>query len=527
MVRTRQEILKTLKDVKDLKQELAIIKKEQQFLLSDIKEHELRDKLLYFNNPDKQYLGDYGKWKNNLMQEELFTKFRQCVHYIYTYTGGNRIGKTFSLITTALSCIYGKYLWENIRGNNWIWKERNWKPPIRCRIIGQDWEKHVKSVLIPKMKELMPKSWDIYVKKNTVGVEAYYTFTFNGKEHGSIEIMSNKSESDLFEGWNGHFVGYDEPPSRPNRIACIRGLTDYVGIEFYSMTLLKEAWVDQEVINKCDDDGIPDPSVCNIHGTTHGNIGYGISKKGVDNFAKNLTADERLIRLEGVPSYKQGMILPFDKGVHLVETIYDISTDWIIDIAIDIHPSKPHYVNFLATNRHNFKYNIHEIVEHCDGEELGNLIMRYTQTKNLRVNRIVIDPLSKADSNNPNTTYEKIEKAVGRYGYYIESAGAFKSAKQDGILELNRLMKSENGVAAFFVCKHCKHTIRQLSGWIYEDKGEKKGEPSKTDDDTCENLYRLALVGTEYTPFGNQNEFINLDMERQQKNQTKSSVTGY
>ena len=47
-----------------------------------------------------------------------------------------------------------------------------------------------------------------------------------------------KSESDLFEGWDGHVIIYDEPPKRDNRVACARGLIDHNGIEIFAMGLI-------------------------------------------------------------------------------------------------------------------------------------------------------------------------------------------------------------------------------------------------------------------------------------------------
>ena len=147
-------------------------------------------------------------------------------------------------------------------------------------------------------------------------------------DKGVIEIVSNNSESDLLEGWEGHGIGYDEPPTRANRIACARGLADYNGIEFFSMTILKEAWVDLEVINKTLKDGSPDPAVYSVHAEIYDNVGFGIDQKGVDNFASKLTEDEKMSRLKGIPSYKQGLVLNLDRNKNIIKR-FPIPTHWI------------------------------------------------------------------------------------------------------------------------------------------------------------------------------------------------------
>ena len=70
--------------------------------------------------------------------------------------------------------------------------------------------------------------------------------------------MSNNQDSDVFEGWDGDLIVWDEPPKRNIRVACARGLIDREGRELYNMTLLKEAWISQEVIKATNEDGSPD-----------------------------------------------------------------------------------------------------------------------------------------------------------------------------------------------------------------------------------------------------------------------------
>ena len=39
-------------------------------------------------------------------------------------------------------------------------------------------------------------------------------------------------------------------------------------------------------------------------------------------------------------------------------------------------------------------------------------------------------------------------------------------------------------------------TVKEVEGWMYDDKGDNLGKPSKKNDDMVEGLYRLMLLNT-------------------------------
>jgi len=290
---------------------------------------------------------------------------------------------------------------------------------------------------------------------------------------------------------------YDEPPRRDIRVAAARGLIDRGGFELYACTLLKEAWVAQEIIKARLPDGRPDPSVYNVHATIEDNIGYGITRENVDQFAKMLTEDEKDARLRGVPSYMSGLVYPqFQRDIHL-KPRFRVPLDWPVDIAIDTHPRKPHSVLFMATSPRGFKYCIHEIREHGDGKSIAESVVRLVQWGVYRVNKVIIDPLSKGDSNETDTTFEKASDVFARHGMYLETASKNKDA---GILSVKEYLKSENNEASLFFFDDLVYTIKEIEGLMWEvDPNSEKEKAQKVDDDMMEDLYRLILLGTEYT----------------------------
>jgi len=465
--------------------ELAEIEAKELEILEKTVRYEQENKIEFFNTP---------KLPANPLQEELLNAWEDPFYKIFTYTGGNRIGKTTIWVIIAICVMAGYWLWNHKR----IFFPHN--KPRKIRIVGQDWEKHISRVVIPALEYWWPKNRPVEKKKNNMGVDAFWC---DVKTKSTLEIMSNNQEAALHEGWDGDVDIYDEPPKRDVRVANARGLIDRQGRELFCMTLLKEAWVHQEVINAVVDDqtseffGQPDRTVYNIEGDIWSNVGFGITEEGVKQFAKALTEDEKQSRLYGKPSYLSGLVCKnFSRKIHIKER-FDIPLDWLVDVGIDIHPRKNQAVLFIATSPRGDRYLFHEIWEHGDGTWVAEQIIRARDRMSLRLNRIIVDPLAKGDANNPNTTFDKIQEVLARYGYVLETA---TKDKVSGILEINNHLKGPNGEPSLFVFPHLVRTIKEFEGWMYEDKGDDKGKPKKVDDDMMENLYRLLLLNTEWFP---------------------------
>jgi len=513
----REHATKKLQELKIKRDKLL---KEEQLANDKILRFERQNKSLFLGHEGKDYLGPHGTWRHNSLQKEAYRKWLDPGMKILTLTGANRITKSFTSFQLIMAAIRGQFAWEDPALLGHHWQILDWEPPIKVRWVGQDWEKHIKTTLEPKIDELLPLSWGFEPKKNNVGIRATW---IDPKTGGSIEIMTNKSESDIFEGWNGHLIVYDEPPKRDNRVACARGLIDTGGREIFAMTLLKEAWVDTEVINMSLPDGSPDPSVWNINADISVNIGFGITQAGVDQFKKTLNSDEISARIDGVPSYKSGLILKIDKNKHFIKR-FEIPAHWMIDISIDIGLAKGHDILYMATASDGYKYVCFEEKITGNGDAIADSIIKKIQRYKLRVNRVICDPLAKSDRNNENTVWEKIEMALMRVGIYLELGG---KEKEDAIILLNEnLLWTINGNPVLFFFRDLPITTRQVSNWMWADPelmktGEKVVKASKKDEDMCENLYRLALLETRYEePFVYQEQ-----SDYNEKN--KNPFTGY
>lgn len=326
----------------------------------------------------------------------------------------------------------------------------------------------------------------------------------------SLEPYGEASVYDLTVENNHNFICecisvsncYDEPPRREIRVANARGLIDRQGRELFCATLLKEAWIDREVIKAKLDDGRPDPSTFNVHGEIYANVGFGLTSQGVEDYAKKLTDEEKEARLKGIPSYMSGLIAKNFKRQRNVVEPFEIPTNWMVDIGIDTHPRKPHALLFIATDERNFRYMFHEIWEHGSGHDIGDWIIRVVKKRILRINRVICDPLAKGDSNNENTTYDKIAEKLFPYDIILETA---TKDKDSGIIEINNHLLGPNKMPSLFIFNSCLRSIMEIEGWMYGEDGK----PVKKDDDFMENLYRLLLLNTEYvSPEGDEGDEV-------------------
>lgn len=457
--------------IAQLNEKLEGLRTEKVVWLTHQNKYHQDNQIEFFNRPNPKQKILLEAWPNRQFK-------------VFTFTGANRTGKTTIGTIIGYSVMFGEWPWSGVPINF------AHGLPRKVRYIGQDWEAHIKAVVVPALKKWWPKRRLKKTKKNNVGAEAHWEDAETGS---TLEIMSNRQDVSVFEGWEGDLIIYDEPPRRDIRIASARGLIDRQGRELFCMTLLKEAWVDHEVIKKRLPDGRPDKTVFNVHAEIYDNVGFGVTEQGVEDYISKLNADEIEARIKGVPSYRSGLVYKdFRREVHVVER-FKIPLTWMVDISIDIHPRKEQAVLFVATDPKNERYVFWEIWEHGDGTYVAEEILRVVKYMALRVHRIIIDPLAKGDDQyDENTTFTKIWRTMANHGFILETASKDKNS---GILEVKNHLIGPNRRPSMFFFEDLVRTLYEVEGYMYDKDTQK---PQKVDDDMMENLYRICLLNTEY-----------------------------
>lgn len=427
----------------------------------------------------------------NPLQKQLLDAWKNPQYRTFLYSSGNRGGKTTIGVLVTLCMAAGEWLWN---------AEKIPFPHThsrKIRIVGHAWESHIKSVLMPALKFWIPESQIWKTRKNNQGIDATWELWSRSHDKGliaTIEIMSNTQDVSVFEGWHGDLVYYDEPPKRDVRIACARGLIDRSGRELFSCTLINEAWIMRDIIRAADDDGQPDPSVFYITGSSYTNLGYGITNASdIEQFSKMLTEDERKARIDGVPFNMSSLLCPrFDRKIHIKER-FKIPLDALIQISIDWHPSKPLVVVFMATLSNGMKYVCDEMQIVGNPTFAADEVIRLVRERGYtRIDRIIIDPLSKSGAPNDNDVYSIFSERFAAFGYGLETAS---KEKESGLGILNSWLWTVNECPRLLFFRDCKKTISEIENLMFDPETLK---PVKEKDDHFECLYRLCLLDTDW-----------------------------
>lgn len=442
-------------------------------------------------------------WKPH-PQQEKFVRSKAATRLVL---GGNRAGKSESGCIEAISHALGCRWYLSPDDPDY---KIDIKVPNFGRVCGEDYRNHIGNVIIPKLKEWVPKGELEAIKKNPQGIEVMWVF----KNGSTIELMTYEQDADKFEGSDNDWIWFDEPPPRAIYIAATRGLIDRNGKCWFTMTPLKEAWIKNEIWDKQKD---PVYSIEGFIFTTFDNIGYGLTQGAVDKFERQLTSEEKQARLHGKFLHLSGLVYPeFDYSKHVVKP-FEIPKDWPIFIAIDPHPRTPHAVMFMAVDPQGTKYVFDELFRACLIEELAAYIR--AKLGNRRAKAVLIDPSSIAP--NP-VTGVTIQKEFTKYGIFPIPASKELS---DGIHRVKKALSSPipGMPPEVYFFPRCKETIFEFNNYVWDEwRGrtqqyrDPKNRPRDKDDHMMENLYRLLLYNPRYQ-----------SRNREVVYQARSSVTGY
>jgi len=244
---------------------------------------------------------------------------------------------------------------------DWYPKEHRIKKSNKGRIFAETF-KVADEVINGEIEKWFPKGTIKDRDRNNQGIWTKYYIKYTSGGTSTFDIMTYEQSEDQCESWSGNWVWYDEPPPRGHRVATLRGLTDHMGYEFFTLTPLKEPWLFDEIYS--------DPKnlnvVCDIrHNLIRKNPltedHIGLIPETIKRYESALLPEEIQARGRGKFMFLAGRIWKmWDRTIHTYdrniwkEKVKGVSVDgeppahWERLMLIDPHDRLPHAVLWVA-----------------------------------------------------------------------------------------------------------------------------------------------------------------------------------
>jgi hypothetical protein len=408
---------------------------------------------------------------------------------------GNRFGK--SHMGSAEDCA-------------WLRGERPWyakddparyagipKHPVKGLVITTDWDK-VDEIWTSERGDSPGKIWrmlpsDAIVSKKRNHSGAIETIEVKSALYDGNSLLKFDTVKSFLanpmgsESSDWDFVHVDEPCPEQMFKAQLRGLVDRGGSYWFTLTPLREAWINDHFF-PADTGGKPRDDVWAETGTIYDNPH--LSAEGIANFEMSLTDEEKECRLRGIPLHLAGLIYKnFSWAKHVLHEVprgwEDFATpprEWPIYVHIDPHPQTPHAVLFCTVDPFGTRYYFRDIFRHCSIEDLARDIHAATTERGYRIHSVYADPLAFIEHPITETSMATEFHACG---IFVEKA---TKALAQGILKVNQELKKPDAIR---FTPECRRTLWEIQRYAWD---EKENKPVDKDDHMMENLYRQEIV---------------------------------
>ena len=431
--------------------------------------------------------------------------------------GGNRSGKTEAGTLEAVFHATGNY-------PEWYPKEKRLNGPNRGRIVVTDYAKGCGETLEPKLLSWLPNELIIAKRRTLKGFLEKLSIRHKSGGVSTIDIMTHEQDDAQFEGWSGHWAWFDEPPPREKFVATMRGLIDYAGRMWFTLTPISEPWLYDEFIDKHDD------NVFTI--TVHQDDNPYILDEEKRIYRSRLTEEEIEARVCGKFKHLTGLIYKeFDESVHLVsEKAVTIDKRWPVYFVLDPADRRPHHAIWARVNPFGDIYIVDELVFKGTILETSKEILKREITNGIRPLDVVriLDP-NKGETPSAVSGLTLKKEFASHAVYFItkvndDIALGHLAVKERLSYDKSQKLSTTNHPKLFFVKENTRECVRQIRKYVWDDwsgrsrdsKSEKE-HPKDINKDMPDCLRYLVV----YNP-----------MYYNQKDETdpvprSSSITGY
>jgi hypothetical protein len=410
--------------------------------------------------------------------------------------GGNRSGKTTAGGMEFLFHITGLY-------PKWYPEHLRYKRAVKGRIIAKDFLKGVGEVIIPFLEEWLDMALVAKKQRNPMGVPIKWQL-----KNGSVfDILTHEQSTEQFEGWKGDILWCDEPPPRDKYVASIRGLVDYNGRNWLTLTPLTQPWIYDDIYTKADGKRIYVVTV-DIRDNKH------LPPEAIKEFESQLTEEEKEARLHGRFMHLTGLVYKeFDPQIHICEPV-DARSNWTRYFAIDPHERNPTACLWLGVDSTGKIWVYDELwLKDMDVEQIAHSI--HAQEGELKPHVRLIDPHS--DKDNAIAGGFNIRKELAKYGVYCQRGNSDPALGKSRIRQAltprySPVYKTE--VPQMRVSRDCRQTIYEFQHYVWDEyrrnkeEYEAKDQVKKKNDHFMDALRYIFNFGPVYRPPDEEEEEI-------------------
>jgi len=228
-------------------------------------------------------------------QQRFFEEQESSVRLVL---GSNRSGKTASGAVEAIAHSLGFRPWLPEDHPLRIVRLPGGDPipvPNVGRVLAQNYRQAINQTIWPKFQEWAPMHMIKKIVRNAQGIptEVYW------KNGSIIYFMSDDQDDMAFEGPNGHWAWIDEPCGQRKYTGLKRGLVDFNGHLWMTMTPLGAFWINEKIVERAENPGSGVTMFkFSIWDNCTENGGY-LKRSAIEEFLADLREDELEARLHG------------------------------------------------------------------------------------------------------------------------------------------------------------------------------------------------------------------------------------
>lgn len=442
-------------------------------------------------------------------------EFHSQTHKIRAIFGGNRSGKTEA---GTLEC------WYHMSGEypDWYPLEGRISGNSRGRIVISEYKNHG-NVLEEKIRKWFPA--DRAVIKRMMGHIETITVRHKNGSDSVAEVLTHEQNDMAFESWSGHWAWFDEPPPREKFIATMRGLVDFKGRCWLTLTPLNEPWIFDEICTK--DDGRRWHVVVSIYDNPY------IKKEEIATFEATMDEDSKEARLYGKFRHLAGLVYKeFDARIHIVDSgRIKLRPEWPCWFVLDPADRRPHHGVWARCDPLGTLYIFDELVFKGTIKDTSAEILKREAMMGLWPDNIlrVLDPnKGRAPSVSSGLT---LVNEFAQHGLYFsvnvndDVTTGHLAVKEKLSWDKSKEFSTTNCPKLYFMRDTTKECVRQLQAYVWDDwKGVSKGSRSEKEEvkdinkDMPDCIRYLVITNPSY---------YNYEGEKDPESWVSKGVTGY